>query len=144
MAKRGNGEGSIYKRKDGRWAASHTLAGGRRKTVYGSTERVVRGRLREVQRLADRGVIDQPARLTVSAVMDTWLTDRRGGLGARTAEEYARVIANHLDPIIGRRRAAQLRPRRCRVAPRGSLRAWTLGGDCAEGACSFEGGSRVG
>ena len=32
MAKRANGEGSIFKRKDGRWAASVSLDQGRRKT----------------------------------------------------------------------------------------------------------------
>lgn len=40
--KRGNGEGSIFKRKDGRWAAAVDLGwlGGkrRRKTVYGANE----------------------------------------------------------------------------------------------------------
>ena len=34
---RGNREGSIYKRKDGRWAAALTLSTGRRRTLYGRT-----------------------------------------------------------------------------------------------------------
>jgi integrase len=35
MARRGLGEGSIYERKDGRWAASITREGRKRKTFYG-------------------------------------------------------------------------------------------------------------
>src|SRR5688500_11748011 len=45
MAKRGNNEGSIYKRKDGRWAAAVTVDGGRRKTVYGATRAGVQQKL---------------------------------------------------------------------------------------------------
>jgi integrase len=47
--RRGNHEGSIYQRKDGRWAASITLSyeGGKRsqKTYYGSTQREVHEQL---------------------------------------------------------------------------------------------------
>jgi len=35
MAKRGNGQGAVYLRGDGRWEAQIRLAGGRRKSVYG-------------------------------------------------------------------------------------------------------------
>ncbi len=38
MAKRrANHEGTIYKRQDGRWVASVSLASGRRKSFYGRT-----------------------------------------------------------------------------------------------------------
>jgi len=47
MAKqRGHGEGSIYQRSDGRWAASITLGGRKRKTFYGKTRREVQEKLR--------------------------------------------------------------------------------------------------
>lgn len=41
MAHRGHGEGSIYHRSDGRWAACISLEGGKRKTFYGKTRREV-------------------------------------------------------------------------------------------------------
>lgn len=41
MGKRANGEGSIYERKDERWATSVTLENGKRKTVYGKTQKEV-------------------------------------------------------------------------------------------------------
>ena len=46
MARRGHGEGSIYQRKDGRWAASMTLEGLKRKTFYGKTSKEVKEQLK--------------------------------------------------------------------------------------------------
>ena len=47
MAKqRGHGEGSIYKRKDGRWVASISLENRRRKYFYGETRKEVQDKLK--------------------------------------------------------------------------------------------------
>ena len=46
MARRGHGEGSIYQRKDGRWAGSITLEGRKRKTFYGKTRKEVQEQLK--------------------------------------------------------------------------------------------------
>src|SRR5215217_9760504 len=53
--KRGNGEVSITKRKDGRWEARytiHTSAGPKRRTLYGRTRQEVAGKLAHA--LSDR------------------------------------------------------------------------------------------
>src|SRR5437879_6428721 len=42
---RGNGEGSIYQRSDGKWCAAISLAGGKRKVLYGRTRKDVANRL---------------------------------------------------------------------------------------------------
>lgn len=39
MKKRGHGEGSIYRRKDGRWCACLTMSKGQRKYFYGESRR---------------------------------------------------------------------------------------------------------
>ncbi len=49
MARRGNHEGSIYRRKDGRWAGAISNGDGRRKCSYGRTPAAVAGQLREVR-----------------------------------------------------------------------------------------------
>jgi hypothetical protein len=46
MARRGHGEGSIYHRSDGRWAASISLEGRKRKTLYGKTRKEVQEKLK--------------------------------------------------------------------------------------------------
>ena len=48
MARRGHGEGSIYQRKDGRWAASSiSIEGLKRKTFYGKTRKEVQEQLKK-------------------------------------------------------------------------------------------------
>lgn len=47
MKKRLNGEGSIYKRKDGRWCASYFDAEYKRHYVYGKTQKQVKEKLKE-------------------------------------------------------------------------------------------------
>ena len=50
MKKRGNGEGTIFKRKDGRWCARYTVGtveGLKRRNVYGETRREVAKKLGE-------------------------------------------------------------------------------------------------
>lgn len=53
MARRSNGEGSIYKRADGRWCASRYVDYGngkfRRKYVYGKTQKEVKEKLKELE-----------------------------------------------------------------------------------------------
>ena len=39
--KRANGEGSVFRRKDGLWSAELTLASGKRKTFYAKTRTLV-------------------------------------------------------------------------------------------------------
>ena len=55
MGRRGNGEGTITRRKDGRWEARYyipTVNGTKRKTLYGGTQAKVRDRLTKA--LSDR------------------------------------------------------------------------------------------
>jgi integrase len=46
MARRGQGEGSVYQGKDGRWAASITLDNYKRKTFYGKSRKEVLEKLK--------------------------------------------------------------------------------------------------
>lgn len=71
--RRGNGEGTILKRSDGRWAAAIILDDYSRKWIYGKTRREVAGRLTKIQRdIAEgRPVINE--RLTVADYMNRWL-----------------------------------------------------------------------
>ncbi len=47
--RRGNREGTIYKRADGRWEAKIALEDGQRKSFYGDTRAEVARRLAEAQ-----------------------------------------------------------------------------------------------
>ena len=66
--KRGNGEGSITKRDDGRWMARYTVRtinGPKRKTVYGRTRAEASAKLAKAMADRDGGLIFDAGSLTV-------------------------------------------------------------------------------
>ena len=73
MAKRGNNEGSIYKRADGRWAAALTLPGGKRRTLYGKARQEVAKKLTGALRDREDGLPVVPERQTVGEFLTYWL-----------------------------------------------------------------------
>ena len=79
MARRGSGEGGIFKREsDGRWVATVELGKGPngkrlRKVVYGSTKRQVQAKLKTAQDARDKGIVTTGGNMTVSAWLDQWL-----------------------------------------------------------------------
>ena len=80
--RRGNGEGSITKRGDGRWMGQANLGwqdGKRcRKTVYGRTKREVQDKLREALHRSDLGLPALPEQETVGAFLRRWLVVKQG------------------------------------------------------------------
>lgn len=73
MAKRGNNEGSIYKRADGRWAAVVSLPGGKRHYLYGKTRQDTARKLASAMRDRDVGLPITPERQTVAQFLSQWL-----------------------------------------------------------------------
>ena len=73
-------EGSVYRRKDGRWCCKWTDANGRWKYRYRKTKPEAKEALREALRDRDDNII--PAdKLTLSAAMDMWLENMEGIVG---------------------------------------------------------------
>ena len=77
MAKRGQNEGSICKRKDGRWVGVISLGYGsgkrKRKSFYGETRREVQENLTAALRAHQQGMPVAPERQTVGQFLDDWL-----------------------------------------------------------------------
>lgn len=76
--RRGNGEGSVYQRKDGTWAAVLTVGvkqDGKpdRKFLYGKTRKEVADKLREAQNKLDAGVIPGGDNVLFSTWVMNWL-----------------------------------------------------------------------
>ncbi len=109
MTRRGRGEGSIFKRSDGRWAASISLGQGRRDSFYGKTREEVRRRLVEALHATEHGTLTTgKATQTVAAFLTEWLE----GLQVRpgTAIAYWRNVQRYIIPAIGKVRLQRLRP----------------------------------
>ena len=80
MAKRrGNKEGSIFKRKDGRWCAQISIQG-RRLTKYAGTRGECREWIKGTQAQVDEGLTLDGVRMTVATLLDRWLENARPSL----------------------------------------------------------------
>ena len=79
MTRRANGEGSIYRRRDGRWVAAHYVLrpdGGRdRRPVYGRTRAEAAAKLAEMIAKTNAGVPLAVKAWTVKGYGDHWLRD---------------------------------------------------------------------
>jgi integrase len=108
MAKRrGNKEGTIYKRKDGRWCGQVSV-NGRRLTKYGKTQGEVRDWLREIQAQIDNGLVITPK--TLREFLPAWLEAIKPFTRPRTFDTYEVHIRCHLIPGLGNIPLKDLRP----------------------------------
>ena len=113
--KRANGQGSIYQRKDGRWAgAAYVLAANgiyKRTPVYGSSADDVGRKLTEIKARSDQGLPAQAAGWTVSSYSVYWLEHvARPKLRPTTFARYRSLLTRSIVPSIGKRRLTALTP----------------------------------
>jgi integrase len=112
--RRGNGEGSITRRKDGRWEGRytvHTGAGPRRKVLYSKTRAEVAAKLTKAMADRDSGLIFDADNLTVREYLTRWLADSvRGSVKPITFESYERLVQGHIVPALGQVKVKSLSP----------------------------------
>jgi integrase len=114
MGKRGNGEGSIWRRKSGGWCAQYTVytsEGRKRRTLYGKTRQEVAAKLSKA--LADRegGLTFDAGSLTVGEYLARWLSHSvRDTVSQKTYERYESIVRVHLSPALGGIRLKTLTP----------------------------------
>src|SRR3712207_5482559 len=103
---RANGEGTIYRRKDGRWegAAYLQTTSGKRKRVrvYGHSHVEVRDKLTELKARAQQGVPVPDKAWRVGEYLDYWLENVvRPNLRPKTIQQYESVSRLYLKPGLG-------------------------------------------
>jgi integrase len=114
MARRGAGEGSIFKDpQSGRWRAlldvGEDASGRRRRTkVSGRTRAEVAAKLRELQRDVEDGVSSTGRQVTVAVLCEEWLRQRSGELSGNTLDVREWAVRLHLVPSLGARRVREL------------------------------------
>ena len=116
MAKRGSGEGSIYRRSDGRWVGVVDLGwldGKRnRRSMYAKTRKEVQEKLNIALTAHRKGLSFQSDRLTVREFLSDWLSESvKPAVRPRTYQSYAELVRLHLEPSLGRIRLSKLTPR---------------------------------
>lgn len=98
MAKRSNGEGTIYKRKDGKWCGCKYIIIGdercKRKYVYGKTQKAVKDKLKMLENCHK---IELSKGIMLQEWMINWLEDYKKGMLKRTTyENYLMNIRKHV------------------------------------------------
>lgn len=107
MAKRANGEGTIYQRKDDRWACAVSM--GRdpitgkviRKFLYGKTQEEVKEKLRQLRNEVAEGAYITEKDTTVGQWLNLWATDYCTHVKPRTLASYRNIIKSRLKPAFG-------------------------------------------
>jgi integrase len=128
MGKRGNGEGSIGRRKSGGWCAQYTVytsEGRKRRTLYGKTRQEVAAKLSKA--LADRegGLTFDAGAMTVGEYLARWLSHSvRDTVSQKTYERYESIVRVHLSPALGRIKLKALMPDHVRHLYREKLDSW--------------------
>lgn len=110
MAKRGNGEGSIYQRSDGRWVAQVSLETGKKKCIYGRTRADVSKKLPTALKAQQDNLPVPSDRLTVAKFLADWLVTAKPGLRPRAYDSYEQIVRVHLTPALGKKVLTRLTP----------------------------------
>jgi integrase len=106
--RRGNNEGSIHRRGDGRWQAIISLEGGERKYFYGKTRAEVAKRLSQAQHEVSSGLPMLDERQMVAQYLETWIETVKLQIRASTWRRYSDFVRVHLVPGLGRIPLAKL------------------------------------
>jgi integrase len=124
--RRGNGEGSIRERADGRFEARYTVDGTRR-SIMGKTRVEVREKLTEALRNLDLGITTPlDGRQTLGEYLDSWLVTKKPmvELGYwRRLEESVRL---YIKPVLGKIPLTKLTPQQIQHLYAQILEQWGL------------------
>ncbi len=115
MSKRGTNEGSIFRRRDGRWVGSLNLGwedGKRkRKHFYAATAAEVREQLLKARSDQSRGLPVAVDRQTVEQFLEHWLEHTlKTRAKPRSYESFSTIVKKHINPVIGRIQLDKLTP----------------------------------
>jgi integrase len=105
MGRRGNGEGTISRRKDGRWEGRYYVStedGPKRKVIYGKTRAEVSEKLTKA--LSDRanGIVYDNENITIGEYLDVWLKGSvYGSVRQSTYDRDTNLVNNHIKPVLG-------------------------------------------
>jgi integrase len=107
--RRGNNEGSIFKRKDGRWVGEVSLTG-RRMTKYAKTQKEARDWVNATLGKIDHGLTFDGAQLTLSQYMESWLSGKELARRPSTVRNYRRYMTLYILPFLGKMKVQSIVP----------------------------------
>ncbi|MEO7020565.1 MAG: tyrosine-type recombinase/integrase [Ktedonobacteraceae bacterium] len=107
--RRGNGEGTIYERQNGTYAATFTTAEGKRKTLYAKTQKEAREKLRKALYEVQQNTFIAAPQQTLVQFLTDWLENtQKQSIRPRTYERYEEILRLHILPVLGRHKLQSL------------------------------------
>ncbi|MDQ3638993.1 MAG: N-terminal phage integrase SAM-like domain-containing protein, partial [Actinomycetota bacterium] len=114
MGRRGNNEGTIRRREDGRYEARytvHTADGVKQRSIYGKTRKQVSEKLTKAMSDRDGGLVFDAENLAVGEYLERWLSGSvRGSVRESTYDRYESAVKVHITPALGRVKLSKLSP----------------------------------
>ena len=107
--KRGNNEGSIYKRNNGTWRAMVTIQG-RRLTYTAKTKGEGQNWIRGVLEEIDNGLTYDNTQVSLEEFMEEWLVSIESSLRYNTFKQYCQITRQHILPVLGKIQLRELKP----------------------------------
>ena len=98
--KRGHGEGSIYQRSSGSWRVQVIIGGQRIGQTFKKKSDALNW-LRKMQSQAEQGIDYIGSMISLGDYLNQWLDSARSGLRVKTADQYNRLIQNHIILHLG-------------------------------------------
>jgi integrase len=109
--RRGNGDGTIYERLNGTYAATFTLEGGNCKTIYAKTYKEAQEKLKKALYEQQQGILVTGPQQTVAQFLTDWLENaQKQEVRPRTYERYEEIVRLHILPALGRHKLQSLSP----------------------------------
>ncbi len=102
------GEGSVYRRGDGRVVGEYEDANGKKRYISGTTKPEVKAKLRKLLEDRDAGIAYDSEGLTVERYMDRWLESIRDRVRPGTFKPYEAITRLHIKPTLGKTKLEKL------------------------------------
>ncbi|MFZ1250091.1 MAG: site-specific integrase [Candidatus Microsaccharimonas sp.] len=111
MSRRGRGNGTVYRRKEGRYEAAcwvSTPQGNKRVRRYAKTLKEAESILVELRQKNDNGILTSSREEKLADYMDYWLLSVKSSIRSRTFVSYETTIRLYLKPGLGNKRLTKL------------------------------------
>ena len=111
MSRRSRGNGTVYKRKEGRYEAAcwvNTPEGIKRVRRYAKTLKGAESILVELRQKHDNGILSSTKEEKLGDYMDYWLLSVKASIRRRTYISYETTIRLYLKPGLGNKRLTKL------------------------------------
>lgn len=111
MARRRRGNGTVYRRKDGRFEAAcyvNTPQGIERVRRYAKTRSEAESILVELRSKNESGILSSTKEVRLEDYMDYWLLAVQSSIRRRTYSSYEATVRLYLKPALGKKRLTKL------------------------------------